>query len=272
MSAYQPVDRLMPDRPIEEEIRFIQKLLFLASRDHLYIDLGEDGDFDKNGAKAAELGPYRYSTVEKYDLTEEDIDFHIKMYSVFGSSGLEAWGHFTDAWLPNRDGSQAYKDAFAYLQDRSLPMATAKVHEYNVSTGPTTSQFVVTNYPSFDRLWPDVPPEKELEQLHKVIFLAAVGAAFFGTYDEDETTRQGKGTWTVNARGALLMNDTFYYASADAERFGADDVDLLVDLQGRFSYHGLIAWASLKRSQDPIKPHMKPEFYEALKYIQSLEG
>ena len=126
----------------------------------------------------------------------------------------------------------------------------------------------VSNFPTFARLWPEKTVEDELHLLQKILFLAAHDVVFFGTWDEERSKREGKNYWGENARPALMMNDTFYYASADAEGFGEADVDLLVDLYQRFDYHGPTAWAAVKRGEEPLPQRQSEQYHAARAWLE----
>ena len=61
----------------------------------------------------------------------------------------------------------------------------------------------------------------------------------------------------------LLCNDTFYYASGDAETVEYEDLDrleeILVEAEARECYNGDRIWISEKRKLRPLKPLMLPE-------------
>jgi hypothetical protein len=258
------MNRLLPDLTIEQELVYLQKLFFLASRDHLYFDFFRDED-----TEGTPLGAYQYYILEKMKLAPEEIDFCIKLYQAFGSDGLNAWSDQFDQWaLKYRKMEGAYQAAAAYLKKPTTNPEPIKDFGW-VWPSDGNNEFVVTRYPNWGRVWPDLTPEQELERFHQVVHLSALDVIAFGTYDESETEIRCKGTWTPDAKPFLIVNDTFAYACADAERFTPEEMPVLIEAYNRFSYHGLTAWASIKRCYDPIKPHLTEQFYAAKTWLEA---
>lgn len=67
---------------------------------------------------------------------------------------------------------------------------------------------------------------------------------------------------------AVLLNDTFSYASADAERVTEDQVPLLADLYQRFDHAGVVAWAAWRRGCEPIKELRTETYNSARAFIE----
>lgn len=121
----------------------------------------------------------------------------------------------------------------------------------------------VTSFPLFENATV-YDEQRELDILQKLIRLAADRTVFFGSYN-DQTDKHDNGVYAY-----LLCNDTFSYACADAEEFEESDLDLIIDLNDIFSYHGVTAWMSKKRGYDPVKPYLTDKFYAARKYLEDL--
>lgn len=68
----------------------------------------------------------------------------------------------------------------------------------------------------------------------------------------------------------LNMNDTFGYACADSEEMDADDVGEILDIYKKYGSASLIAYASLKSGDLPIKPLRTKEFFKAKKELEKL--
>lgn len=62
----------------------------------------------------------------------------------------------------------------------------------------------------------------------------------------------------------LLLNDTFFYASADAEEVLLDDLPELSRLWSDYGYVGAVAWAANKRKDEPLA-ELKTPLYEKAK-------
>lgn len=51
---------------------------------------------------------------------------------------------------------------------------------------------------------------------------------------------------------SLNMNDTFYYACADSEEVPMMDIPVVHHIWKELGYDGLVAWAALRREEEPI--------------------
>jgi len=63
----------------------------------------------------------------------------------------------------------------------------------------------------------------------------------------------------------LGLNDTFYYASADAEKVETNEIPGLARLARNYGYAGVVYWASLKRNETPQIPRYK-------RYVGAIKG
>jgi hypothetical protein len=70
-------------------------------------------------------------------------------------------------------------------------------------------------------------------------------------------------------RPYLNMNDTFAYSCADAEPVEMNEIDAVASAFEKFGDEGIIAWASVKRKEMPIKPRQTDKFKEAYKELSS---
>jgi len=61
----------------------------------------------------------------------------------------------------------------------------------------------------------------------------------------------------------LLLNDTFYYASADAETVPNGMVKRVWEIYEKWGFDGLLAWAALRRKEQPLKPLITDKYKEA---------
>lgn len=126
--------------------------------------------------------------------------------------------------------------------------------------------FQVTTYPDFNKPR-DWSIEKEIDLLHKLIWLSSQGLVFYGSYNDD------KKDWDNGVYPCLMCNDVFAPA-ADGESFGIEDVDLLVDLTVRFGVYGVMAWIGEKRGEKPWRPERwkQERFLNAIEYLRVLKS
>jgi len=68
----------------------------------------------------------------------------------------------------------------------------------------------------------------------------------------------------------LNMNDTFGYACADSEQMDASDVEEILHTYQKYGSATLIAYASVKTGDLPIKPLRTKEFFKAKKELEKL--
>lgn len=92
--------------------------------------------------------------------------------------------------------------------------------------------------------------------LETLIWLAAREVVFFSAYDprEDPDFRG----WSC----AILCNDSFVYASADAEDFDPAEADEVRGLYERHGWAGPLAWVARKRGVEPLEP-LRTDAYRA---------
>jgi hypothetical protein len=100
------------------------------------------------------------------------------------------------------------------------------------------------------------------EEIEALFWLAARDLVFFGTWDEEAED------WTDGFSLALNVNDTFYYASADAEGMELKDAPSLVNLYKLFGFCGLAAWVAIKRDSNVLPQLMTDKYKEARAYIK----
>jgi hypothetical protein len=98
-----------------------------------------------------------------------------------------------------------------------------------------------------------------------LFWLAAREIVFFGTWEEN------LGDWTNGWTSAVNVNDTFYYACADAESLEPGRAHEVRAAYERWGYHGVIAWASIKRNQDPLARLVTPAYLEAKAELLKLQ-
>jgi hypothetical protein len=100
------------------------------------------------------------------------------------------------------------------------------------------------------------------EEIEALFWLAARDIVFFATYDEDVHD------WTNGFSLAINVNDTFYYASADAEQLKLKDTVSLKRLYQTFGYSGIEAYVAMSRDME-VLPELRTERYkEARAYIE----
>lgn len=113
--------------------------------------------------------------------------------------------------------------------------------------------------------------EGELEELRRfktnteaMMCLIGEEVAFMGANWSDEVATKGyvKECY-LGSIGCLLMNDTFYYASADAEPVGYDEWPAVKKIYEDHGNEGLIAWAALRRGHEPLPPLLTDKYLAA---------
>lgn len=75
-----------------------------------------------------------------------------------------------------------------------------------------------------------------------------------------------------DGRPWVLCNDTFYYASADAEDLPIDEVSRLFGVYKKFGYHGVTAWCAEHRGMEPLEPHRTDEYRAARAMLTASKG
>lgn len=90
-----------------------------------------------------------------------------------------------------------------------------------------------------------------------LFYLAAEDIVFFSFYNEEVEDYDG---WF---HAAVNVNDTFYYASADAEDLAPGKAAIVRDYYERYGWGGVVAWAAIKRGQEPLPPLRTPEYHQA---------
>jgi hypothetical protein len=71
--------------------------------------------------------------------------------------------------------------------------------------------------------------------------------------------------WMRDCKFHLNMNDTFYYACADSEEVGADEIKDVAGYFAKYGYKGLTYWVSKKRGELPQIPRYKKEVEDVQK-------
>lgn len=103
------------------------------------------------------------------------------------------------------------------------------------------------------------------EQMHMIFWLAARDVIMFGTYSEEEQA------WTTGYSVCINVNDTFAYASADAEEIAeADDIAVVDALYSKFGWAGPVAYCAVKRKHHPLKAIRGDQYWEALDYLREM--
>jgi len=69
----------------------------------------------------------------------------------------------------------------------------------------------------------------------------------------------------------LNMNDTFFYACAQATAIRPEDLPKLMETEAKFGPSGVVAFASIVEELDPIKEALREDFYKALDFLKGYE-
>lgn len=68
------------------------------------------------------------------------------------------------------------------------------------------------------------------------------------------------------------MNDTFCYACGDVGQMDCMDIPKILPIIKEYGFHEVdIAYESLRRGEDPIKPRCTPTFYEVKSKLADLK-
>lgn len=85
-----------------------------------------------------------------------------------------------------------------------------------------------------------------------MLYLMGEDVAFMGANWSDEVATKGySAECYLGTVGCLLMNDTFHYASADAEEVPYNEWPHVKEVYEKWGEEGLIAWVALRRGYDP---------------------
>lgn len=91
-------------------------------------------------------------------------------------------------------------------------------------------------------------------QHEHLFWLAAQDIVFFFNTEP----KDGLFGWTA----AVNCNDTFFYASADAEELAPSEAHKVRDYYDRYGWAGVVAWAAKQRNMEPLK-ELQDENYQA---------
>ena len=117
--------------------------------------------------------------------------------------------------------------------------------------------------------------DAEIERLHaenarlrKLYHLLARDVIFFSQYDEDTNTWPDCSEFFMPC---VRLNDTFAYATADAERVTDDQLDLLIKMDRQFGQSGVVAWAAQVRGSEPLEPYRTENYHAAREWLRAQE-
>ena len=115
--------------------------------------------------------------------------------------------------------------------------------------------------------------DAEIERLHaenarlrKLYHLLARDVIFFSQYDEDTNTWPDCSEFFMPC---VRLNDTFAYATADAERVTDDQLDLLIKMDRQFGQSGVVAWAAQVRGSEPLEPYRTEKYCAAREWLRT---
>ena len=108
----------------------------------------------------------------------------------------------------------------------------------------------------------------ENARFRKLYHLLARDVIFFSQYDEDTNTWPDCGEFFAPC---VLLNDTFAYATADAERVTDDQLDTLITVERQFGNSGVIAWAAQVRGSEPLEPYRTENYRAAREWLRAQE-
>ena len=106
----------------------------------------------------------------------------------------------------------------------------------------------------------------ENARFRKLYHLLARDVIFFSQYDEDTNTWPDCGEFFSPC---VLLNDTFAYATADAERVTDDQLDTLITVERQFGNDGVVAWAAQVRGSEPLEPYRTEKYRAAREWLRT---
>ena len=106
----------------------------------------------------------------------------------------------------------------------------------------------------------------ENARFRKLYHLLARDVIFFSQYDEDTNTWPDCGEFFSPC---VLLNDTFAYATADAERVTDDQLDTLITVERQFGNDGVVAWAAHVRGSEPLEPYRTENYRVAREWLRT---
>jgi len=109
----------------------------------------------------------------------------------------------------------------------------------------------------------------ENARLRKLFYLAAQDVIWFSTYDEDTQTWPDCGEFFTPV---VNVNDTFAYATADAERVTDAQIDNLIAVHKQFGGAGVIAWAASVRGSEPLAAYQTERYFAAREMLRQRDS
>ena len=67
---------------------------------------------------------------------------------------------------------------------------------------------------------------------------------------------------------AVLVNDTFYIASADSEIVPLDKLNRVISIYGNYGWDGITAWVAFQRNKEPLERYRTKKYKKALKALK----
>lgn len=102
-----------------------------------------------------------------------------------------------------------------------------------------------------------------VRQYEHLFWLAAEDIVFFSHYNSEIEDYDG------GFHAAVNCNDTFNYASVDAEDLAPGQAHKVRDFYERYGWAGVVAWASKKRGIEPLKELQDDKYREAMAELSS---
>ena len=104
---------------------------------------------------------------------------------------------------------------------------------------------------------------RTIEEYEHLFWLAARDIIFFSEYNENLDD------WDNGWYAAVSCNDTFYYASADAQSLAPGREHEVRDIFERYGWSGVTAWCCRERDYpEPIKEIQDDNYRKASEYLK----
>lgn len=237
----------------EEQILLLHKLIWLKAQDVIILDEQE------------EQSTYRFTSLTKKDIQQEDLGFFIELARKYRSVGDIAYktlypneSHFPE--IENKSIEEKSKYFGSWFSMEEYQEAENWIKENKNKTFVSPFDFMqVLPY--------DGNPHEHLQYLKKLCQLSQDDFVFFTTYSDSH-----KDWLKDKAFPTLICNDTFGMACADSEPFQRSDIDLILDMKAKFGYTGIVAWISKQRKEKPLLEYARldPQKYaEAVAYLET---
>lgn len=104
--------------------------------------------------------------------------------------------------------------------------------------------------------------EQKIIEYEQLFWLASREIIFFHQYNEEVKT------WDRGWYAAVLCNDTFFWACADAEDLAPDQAHKVKAIYEKYGWSGVVAWCAVKRGMKPLEQLQDEKYFKAIKELK----